>query len=48
MDEEREKLFDMANDDMRVAADGGVSVEDIFEELEGEDWESSVKAFLRT
>lgn len=48
MDEEREKLFDMANDDMRVAADGGVSVEDIFEELEGEDWESSVKPFLRT
>lgn len=47
MDEEREKLFSMA-DDMRIAADGGVSVEDIFEELEEKDWTKFVKTFLKT
>ena len=48
MTEEREKLFAMANDDLKIAADGGVSVEDIFEELEGENRAKFVKAFLRT
>ena len=48
MDEERERLFEMANEDLRIAADGGVSVEDIFGELDGKDWEKFVKAFLRT
>lgn len=46
--EEREKLFSMANEDMRIAADGGVSVEDIFEELESEIWADFVKKFLKT
>ena len=48
MTEERERLFAMANDDLKIAADGGVSVEDIFEELEGENRAKFVKAFLRT
>jgi hypothetical protein len=38
----------MANEDLRVAADGGGSVEDISQELEGEKWAKFVKAFLRT
>lgn len=46
--EEREKLFSMVNEDMRIAADGGVSVEDIFEELESEIWADFVKKFLKT
>ena len=46
--EEREKLFSLANDDLRMAADGGGSVDDIFEEIEGEDWAKFVKVFLRT
>jgi len=46
--EEREKLFAMANDDLRVAADGGGSVEDISQELEGKTWARFVKTFLKT
>ncbi len=46
--EEREKLFAMANDDLRVAADGGVSVQDISQELEGKNWARFVKIFLKT
>ena len=46
--EEREKLFAMANDDLRVAADGGVSVENISQELEGKNWAKFVKTFLKT
>jgi len=46
--EEREKLFAMANDDLRVAADGGDSVEDISQELEGKTWTRFVKTFLKT
>jgi glycine cleavage system H lipoate-binding protein len=46
--EEREKLFAMANEDLRVAADGGVSVKDISQELEGENWARFVKIFLKT
>ncbi len=46
--EEREKLFSMANDDMQISADGGESVEDIFEGLEGKDWAKFVKTFLKT
>ena len=38
----------MANEDLRMAADGGGSVEDIFEELEGENWAKFVKTFLKT
>ena len=48
MAEEREKILSMANDDLKIAADGGVSVEDIFGELEGENRTKFVKAFLRT
>ena len=46
--EESEKLFAMANDDLRVAADGGGSVEDISQELEGKIWARFVKIFLKT
>jgi len=46
--EERERLFSIAHEDMRIAADGGVSVEDIFEELESESWSDFVKKFLKT
>ena len=48
MSEEREKLFSMANDDLRIAADGGDSVEDIFDELEGKSWTKFVGTFFRT
>jgi glycine cleavage system H lipoate-binding protein len=47
INEETEKLFAMAGD-TRLAADGGVSVEDIFEELEGTDWARIVKTFFKT
>ena len=46
--DEKEKLFAMANEDLRLAADGGGSVEDISQELEGENWAKFVKKFLRT
>ena len=45
---EREKLFAMANDDLRMAADGGALVEDISQELEGKNWAKFVKTFLKT
>ncbi|MDY7031624.1 MAG: hypothetical protein SVY10_06900, partial [Thermodesulfobacteriota bacterium] len=48
INEERERLFSMAHDDLNIAADGGASVEDIFEELEGKDWRKIVKTFLKT
>jgi hypothetical protein len=48
MSEEKERLFAMANDDLKIAADGGVSVEDIFDELDVENRARFVKAFLRT
>jgi len=35
MTEERERLFSATNEDLRVAADGGESVEDILGELQG-------------
>ena len=44
----KEKLFSLANDDLKMAADGGGSVDDIFEEIEGKDWAKFVKVFLRT
>ncbi|HDZ91471.1 MAG: glycine cleavage system protein H [Deltaproteobacteria bacterium] len=46
--EEKERLFSMANDDLNIAADGGISVEDISEELEETQWLRLVKAFLRS
>ncbi|MBW1850040.1 MAG: glycine cleavage system protein H [Deltaproteobacteria bacterium] len=45
---ESEKLFSMANDDLRVAADGGAAVEDISQELKGENWAKFIKTFLKT
>jgi glycine cleavage system H lipoate-binding protein len=48
INEEREKLFAMTSGDLRVAADGGVSVDDIFNELEGENWAGFVKTFLKS
>lgn len=48
INEEKEKLFNLANDDLQVAADGGSSVEDIFKEIEGENWPTFVKTFLKT
>lgn len=45
---EKEKLFAMANDELRMAADGGVAVENIFQELEGKNWTKFVKTFLKT
>jgi glycine cleavage system H lipoate-binding protein len=46
--EEKEKLLSMANDDLRLAADGGITVEDISEEVGGEIWATLAKTFLRT
>ena len=46
--EEKERLFAFVNDDLRIAADGGISVNDLSEELTGENWKKVVKAFLRT
>ena len=46
--DERERLFSMANDDLNIAADGGVSVGDISGELEEKEWGKLVKAFLKS
>lgn len=46
--DEREKLFSMAHEDLRISADGGDSVEDISKELKGEDWAKFVRSFLKT
>jgi glycine cleavage system H lipoate-binding protein len=46
--EEREKLFSLVNEDMRIAADGGVPLEDVFSELKEKDWAKSAKPFFRT
>ncbi len=48
VNEEREKLFAMANEDLRIAADGGESVNDIFSELKKDKRIKFVKTFLRT
>ena len=46
--DEKERLLSMANEDLNIAADGGVSVEDIAAELGEEEWIRLVKAFLRS
>lgn len=46
--EETDKLFAMANEDLRTVADGGESVADIFSELNAETRAKFLKAFLRT
>jgi glycine cleavage system H protein len=48
MKDEREILFSMAHDDLKIAADGGVSEEDVFEELQEKNWKKVVKTFFRT
>ncbi len=48
INDEKEKLFSSANDDLRIAADGGGSVEDILKEVGPEAWAKLVKTFLRT
>ncbi|HOP46348.1 MAG TPA: glycine cleavage system protein H [Desulfobacteraceae bacterium] len=48
INDEKERLFSMAHKDMDIAADGGISVEDIFGELENENWAEFVKKFLKT
>jgi len=48
LDEEKEKLFAMTNEELRVVADGGESVTDIFSELKEEGRTKFLKAFLRT
>lgn len=46
--EEKERLFNQANKDLSLAADGGVSVDDILSELDGENWSEFVKVFFRS
>lgn len=48
INQEGEKLFSMANEGMRLSADGGTTVDDVFKELKGEGWAKFVKTFLRT
>ncbi|MDQ1334960.1 MAG: hypothetical protein QG552_1910 [Thermodesulfobacteriota bacterium] len=46
--EETDKLFAMANEDLRMVADGGESVTDILSELKAEARAKFLKAFLKT
>jgi len=46
--EESEALFKMVHGETRLAADGGVAVDEIFEEIKGEKWSRFVKTFLKT
>ena len=48
MSDDQDRLFAMANDDMRIAADGGDFVEDIFGEIGEKNWTKLVKTFFRT
>ncbi len=45
--EERERLMSVATD-ASIAADGGISVDDIFQELGGKAWDKLVKTFFKT
>lgn len=46
--EEWERLFAMANDDLRLAADGAASVDDLSREMARGKWLEMVKTFLRS
>ena len=46
--EEKERLLALANEDLKLAADGGTPEEEIFKEIKGKAWSAFVKAFLRT
>ena len=48
MADEKEKLFAEADENMRLAADGGDTVEDVFEELGADAWSNLAKKFLKT
>lgn len=48
MSEELEKLISIANDDLSLAADGAVPVEDLFAELKGKEWAGLMKIFFKT
>ena len=45
---ERDQLFNMAHGEMRLAADGGASVDDLTKDLKGKEWTKFVSVFLRT
>ena len=46
--DEAERLWAMADDEFRIAADGGASVDDIFEAIGGTSWKAFVKVFLKS
>ena len=48
MGDEAERLWAMADDEFRIAADGGASVDDVFEAVGAESWKEFVKTFLRS
>jgi len=48
MGEEAERLWAMADEEFRMAADGGASVDDVFEAIGGKNWKAFVKTFLRS
>jgi glycine cleavage system H lipoate-binding protein len=48
MGEETGRLWAMADEALRIAADGGTSVDDIFEAVGGKSWKAFVKTFLRS
>jgi glycine cleavage system H lipoate-binding protein len=47
LEEEREKVFARIHQESRIAADGGVSVDDLTHDLKHEEWLKLVKEFLR-
>ncbi len=48
MEEEAKRLWDMADEELKIAADGGASVDDVFEAVGGKSWKTFVKGFLRS
>lgn len=48
MGEEAERLWAMADEASRIAADGGTSVDDVFEAVGGKSWKAFVKTFFRS
>ena len=47
LNEEKEHLFLMANEDMMIAADGGISVDNLQKEIGTENWIKLIQTFLR-
>ena len=48
MGEEAGNLWEMADEEFKMAADGGASVDDVFEAIGGKSWKDFVKSFLRS